>query len=113
MTRLFPALHEGHAPIHLHHAFEDALEAFEAWGLGLPEPAVDVEERQVPISAVFGRMRTCSDLLPQRTLDLALEVAGGRTSALSDDNATYAQAAIILRALCVERLRADAAFTGE
>ena len=109
MTRLFPALHEGHAPIHLHYAFEDALEAFEAWGLGVSEPAVEVEERQVPISAVFGRMRTCSDLLPQRTLDHVLEVVGGRTAALADDAATYAQAAVILRALCVERLRDDAA----
>lgn len=108
MTRLLPALHEGHAPIHLHYAFEDALEAFEDWGLGVSEPDVSFEGRRVLISSVFGRMRTCSDLMPQRTLDLVRDVVGARAAALGDE-ATYADAAFLLRALCVERLREEAA----
>lgn len=31
MTRVLPALHEGHASIYLHQAFADALDAYEAW----------------------------------------------------------------------------------
>lgn len=105
MTRILPALHEGHAPIHLHAAFEDALQAFEEWGLGIDEPVVAFEARDVPISSVFGRMRTCSDLLPQRMLDLVRDVAGRHAAALEDGRTSYAEAAFILRALCVERLR--------
>jgi hypothetical protein len=109
MTRLLPALHEGHAPIHLHYAFEDALEAFEIWVFGAEEPEVAFEGREVPISAVFGRMRTCSDLLPQRTLDLVCDVLADQADALRDNGETYAGAAFVLRALCIDRLRDKAA----
>lgn len=109
MTRLLPVLHEGHAPIQLHHAFEDAAEAFESWAFGTDEPRVAFEGGHVPISAVFGRMRTCSDLLPQRTLDLVRDVIGEEAHALRQEGETYAGAAFVLRALCVGRLRARAA----
>lgn len=106
MVRLLPALHEGHAPIQLHLAFEDALDAFETWGPNQPEPQVVFEEKPVAISAIFGRMRSCSDLLPQRLLDHACEASGIENRQLSDESATYAHAALLLRALCVERLKA-------
>lgn len=106
MTHLLPALHEGHAPIFLHQAFEDALEAFETWRLDDAEPFVDVEGRSVAISSVFGRMRTCSDILPIRLADLAVDVVG-RQADIDDSDLTYAQIAIVLRALCVERLKSD------
>jgi len=108
MTRLLPALHEGHAPIFLHRAFEDALEAFESWGLKETEPCVEVEGHRVAISSVFGRMRTCSDILPIRLVDFVAD-ATGREVDIGDGDLTYAQAAIVLRAMCVERLKADAA----
>ena len=109
MTRVLPALHEGHAPIQLHYAFEEALEAFEAWGPYSEEPEVAFEGASVPISAVFGRMRTCSDILPQRLLDLVRDVAGVPAATLSSEGTTYAEAAFLMRALCVERLRGKAA----
>lgn len=109
MTRLLPALHEGHAPINLHYAFDDAIEAFEAWTPGTPEPEVEFDGKNVPISSVFGRMRTCSDLLPQRTLDLACEVIGERPGAELSDDATYSAVAFVLRAMCVDRLARRAA----
>lgn len=104
MTRLLPALHEGHAPIQLHLAFDEAVEAFENWSLNNNEPQILFEDHLVPISAIFGRMRSCSDILPLRTLDLIKEVFGNRSHSW-DELETYADAAFVLRALCVERLR--------
>lgn len=106
MTRLLPPLHEGHAPIFLHQAFDDAVEAYEKWTLEMHEPMVELDGAYVPISAVFGRMRSCTDILPMRTLEATLAVVGDRSADIEDRQATYAQAAFVMRALCVERLRA-------
>lgn len=103
MTRLLPPLHEGHAPIFLHQAFDDALEAYQQWGLHMDEPAVLLEGRSVPISAVFGRMRSCTDLMPARILDEVRATAGDKAASLQADS--YAEAAFLMRALCVARLR--------
>jgi hypothetical protein len=107
MTQLLPPLHEGHAPMFLHLAFQDALEAFEGWRAGDVEPRVDCDGRPTAISAVFGRMRTCTDIMPVRILDDVLDLIGRATAAALDrPTATYAEAALILRAACVERLKA-------
>ncbi|GLS28337.1 hypothetical protein SAMN04488498_11596 [Mesorhizobium albiziae] len=105
MTRLLPALHEGHAPIYLHQAFADALDAYEGWERGMTEPLVELEGVSVPISSVFGRMRSCSDLLPVRILEDVAAVVPERLFAFGEEHLTYADAARVLRALCVERLR--------
>ena len=107
MTQLLPPLHEGHAPIFLHLAFQDALEAFESWKPGDPEPLVDCDGKPTAISAVFGRMRTCTDVMPIRVLDdVQALVEVPAVAALAGPAATYAEAALILRAHCVERLKA-------
>ncbi|MBX3566763.1 MAG: hypothetical protein KF914_01810 [Rhizobiaceae bacterium] len=105
MKRILPALHEGHAPVDLHNAFADALDAFDDWGLGAPEPAVEFGGDQVAISAVFGRMRTCDDILPER-LRLAVDdiVGPGALDTGASAPVRLADAALRLRALCVERL---------
>lgn len=105
MPTLLPPLYEGHAPIILHQAFHDALEAFEGWAVGAPEPSIHFEGSPVFISAVFGRMRTCTDILPIRTLDAVRDIVGASASELSEEQVTYAHASLLLRALCVERLR--------
>ncbi|RWQ69469.1 MAG: hypothetical protein EOS85_28765 [Mesorhizobium sp.] len=105
MTRLLPALHEGHAPIYLHQAFSDALDAYEGWEHGMGEPLIEFEGLAISISSVFGRMRSCSDLLPIRILEDVAAVIPGRHLASGEDQLTYADAARVLRALCVERLR--------
>lgn len=108
MQRLLPPLHDGHAPFILHMAFQDALDAFEDWAHIDPEPAVELDQVSVPISSVFGRMRTCTDILPQRTLDDVRAVIGASHRAmLPEDSVSYAAAAMVLRALCVERLKAQ------
>jgi hypothetical protein len=107
MTQLLPPLHEGHAPIFLHLAFQDALEAFESWKPGEQEPRVDCDGKPTAISAVFGRMRTCTDIMPIRVLDdVQALVHDPALAALEGTSATYAEAARILRAHCVERLKA-------
>jgi hypothetical protein len=107
MTQLLPPLHEGHAPIFLHLAFQDALEAFECWKPGEQEPRVDCDGKPTAISAVFGRMRTCTDIMPIRVLDeVQALVDDPGLAALEGTSATYAEAARILRAHCVERLKA-------
>ena len=106
MTRLLPKLHEGHAPIFLHQAFDDALEAFERWTHGAEEPEVDFEGAAVPISSIFGRMRSCTDILPARVLDALRAIVGPRADEIGQEPATYASAAFLLRALSIERLKA-------
>lgn len=108
-TRQLPALHEGHAPVMLHGAFDEALEAYQTWPLGTDEPHVEFEGRTVPISSVFGRMRRCTDILPWRIeADLAA-IVGSASTSNANGPATYADAAHILRALCVDKLRAAGA----
>lgn len=112
MTRTLPALHEGHAPYHLHQAFSEALDAFEDWLPGQPEPTVLVEGRNVPISAVFGRMRTCEDLVPSRVADVVFSIILVGSLPVSENLLTYAHVAAPLRAKCVDRFkRVAAAFT--
>jgi hypothetical protein len=106
MPALLPPLHEGHAPFILHQAFHDALDAYEDWALDAAEPFVEFDGKNVAVSAVFGRMRTCTDILPIRTLDAVRDVVGaGSAHELVSDQITYAHAALLLRALCVDRLR--------
>jgi hypothetical protein len=54
-------------------------------------------------------MRTCTDLLPVRILDDVRDALGERALDLVDGAVTYAEAAFLLRAICVERLRGKAA----
>ena len=107
MTRVLPPLHEGHAPIFLHQAFDDALDAYRRWGLHMDEPRVQLDGNAVPISAVFGRMRACTDLLPARILDDVRATAGLKAAGLYTNAAVYAEAAFLMRALCLARLRRE------
>lgn len=110
MTRVLPALHEGHASIYLHQAFADALDAYEAWGLNMDEPTVMFEEKDVPISSIFGRMRTCFDIVPERLRATVADIIGERASEINNGGqSTFAETAVVLRAMCVERLRDQAA----
>jgi hypothetical protein len=109
MRQLLPPLHEGHAPTFLHMAFQDALEAFETWRPSEDEPVVDCDGKPTAISAVFGRMRTCTDIMPIRVLDdVQALLDDPALAALEGPAATYAEAARVLRAHCVERLKAAA-----
>ena len=54
----------GHAPGDLRDAFCEAVDAYEDWKEGDPEPTVELRDKQVLISTVFGLLWNCSDTLP-------------------------------------------------
>jgi hypothetical protein len=105
MRDKLPVLFEGHAPVSLHQAFEAALAALETWSIGDDEPHVDLDSHALPISVVFGRMRSCTDLLPVR-LQNDVEAVTGQPLPPVDGAITYASAAQILRSMCIEQLKA-------
>lgn len=105
MHEKLPVLFEGHAPFALHEAFDAALSQFEAWNPGEVEPTVKLAGNDLPVSAVFGRMRTCDDLLPARLMDDFEAITGEKLA--HGDAATFAQAARFLRLLCVDKLKAQ------
>ena len=59
----------GHAPGDLREAFGDAIEAYELWNDGEPEPTVEVREKAVLISAVCGYLWNCGDIMPHMMVD--------------------------------------------
>lgn len=105
MREKLPVLFEGHAPTELHEAFDAALAAFEDWSHGDEEPAVAIIGVALPISVLFGRMRACTDVLPAR-VRADIEAVTGEDFATVSEPVTYADAARVLRTLCVEQLKA-------
>lgn len=69
MSSLLPPLHDGHAPIYLHHAFQDAVDAYEDWALETTEPSVQVNGKVTRISVIFRRLWNCTDMVPRHTLE--------------------------------------------
>jgi hypothetical protein len=109
-SRFLPPLHEGHAPIGLHLAFQDALESYEEWATDADEPRVQVDGRHLTISSIFCRMIDCTDLLPRRTLDtLFAVVLPADRAPLEGGRSTFAEGGRLLLALCYERRAAVAA----
>lgn len=103
MQKVLPELYEGHAPITVQNAFHDALEALEEWKEGNEEPLVPVDGFNVPISLIFARMSTCTDLLPLRTRDV-LETIIDKGSFRASGGSLYADGAKLVMPLCVELL---------
>jgi hypothetical protein len=54
----------GHAPGDLRDAFMEAVDAFQDWEDGQPEPTVDLRDMPTPISKIFGLCWNCTDTLP-------------------------------------------------
>ena len=105
MTRVVPALHDRHAPTTLQEAFYAALEAYDEWRLDEDEPSVRFEDRDVPISSIFGRMRASDDLVPEKVRLAYRDAAAPLADEADDSDLTYAQVAVRMRELSLERLR--------
>lgn len=78
MSSLLPPLHDGHAPIYLHHAFHEAVDACEDWPLDSAEPVVQVNGKITRISVVFRRLWNCTDTVPRDTLEALKEIVPPR-----------------------------------
>ncbi len=94
----------GHAPGDVRDAFLEALDAYEAWDDGEPEPTVDLRGRPVSLSTLCGLLWNCSDIMPgsarsQMVDMLPFGITEGHVT-------TYARAA---RALKSEMARVSAA----
>ena len=105
MNRVVPALHDRHAPTSLQEAFYEALEAYDDWALHAPEPSVRLEDKDIPVSSIFGRMRTSDDLVPEKVRLAFHAAAAPLNDGLDSRELTYAAVAIRMRELCLERLR--------
>ncbi|MFC4624559.1 hypothetical protein ACFO1V_04870 [Daeguia caeni] len=105
MPSLLPPLHDGHAPIYLHHAFQDALDAYEDWKLETAEPVVQVNGRTARISVIFRRLWNCTDMLPHNTMEALKDIvpSGLLRSIDWPEKATFAHAARAMRAALESR----------
>ena len=89
----------GHAPGDLRNAFLEAVEAFEVWEEGSPEPTVEVRDQPIRLSVLCGLLWNCSDIMPgldQRQLEGVLP-----SRYIGEDRSgtcfTYARAARAMR----------------
>lgn len=108
MSSLLPPLHDGHAPIYLHHAFQDAVDAYEDWALETAEPSVQVNGKVTRISVVFRRLWNCTDMVPRHTLEAlkAIVPTGIIHAEHWKETPTFAEAARIMR-VALEGARHD------
>jgi hypothetical protein len=94
-------LRHGHAPGHVRDMFLEAVEAYNAWEAGEPEPTVEYEigyvPRPIPISRACGLLWNCTDILPGTAFD-GLEWCG-----VSPKPRTYAAAARAMKREIEER----------
>ncbi len=103
MPKVLYDLHQGHAPITLHQAFQDATDTLEGDG-DAQEPAVFVEGCAVPVTAVFGALLECTDLMPFRTREsVNVVLAEAREGALIDSGDIYARGARLMLSYCRRR----------
>ncbi|MBP2234109.1 hypothetical protein J2Z31_000599 [Sinorhizobium kostiense] len=105
MTNFLPELYEGHAPITLQTLFRDALEAYEDWGEGMPEPIVSFEGKVLPISAVFEWMKPCTDIMPANMIGIVTDRLTKPWSGSGPlDKMTFSTAARVMSVLVRRRL---------
>lgn len=64
----------------------------------MDEPTVMFEEKEVPISSIFGRMRTCFDIVPERVRATVVDIIGERAWEINNGGqSTFAETAVVLR----------------
>ncbi|MDK1493529.1 hypothetical protein QN219_26365 [Sinorhizobium sp. 7-81] len=106
MTNFLPALYEGHAPITLQNLFREALEAYDDWDEGMPEPVVSYEGNVLPISDVFDWMKPCTDTMPANMIGIVTDRLSKPWSGRGPlDEMTFSTAARVMSVLVRRRLR--------
>ncbi|WP_377292080.1 hypothetical protein [Rhizobium sp. SG2393] len=102
-----PDLHDGHAPITLQQLFGEALDAFDDWEPGSSEPTVTHEGQIYPISAVFDRMRGCTDILPNNLVVILKERVTKPLTSEAYDQIPFSTAARVMGILVRRRRRSE------
>jgi hypothetical protein len=68
MTSTITKRYKGHFPGYLREAFVEAVEAYQLWELGEPEPTVEIytydQPVQMLVSEVFRKLWHCTDIMP-------------------------------------------------
>ena len=95
----------GHAPGDIRDAFLEAIEAYEAWEDGDPEPCVEVRGRPMRLSEVCGLLWNCSDTMP----GIDARHLEGMLRDLEASCGSYARAARALKHAIGQALTRDAA----
>lgn len=88
----------GHAPADMREAFRDAVDAYEAWQDGQPEPVVTYGDGEVAIGRVCGLLWNCTDTLPVLYVTAVAGLQRWTDNPLRQ-GASYAQAARIMKSL--------------
>src|SRR5262245_21907195 len=87
----------GHAPGHVRDAFIDALDQFEAWENGEPEPSIEIDGQALSLSEVCGLVWNCTDIMPAAVRNALKDLldAHGDARCFRGTYAAGARAAII------------------
>jgi hypothetical protein len=64
----------GHAPGDIRNAFVEAVDAWDAWKAGEPEPMLEVREQQLTIRQVCGLLWNCADCMPSHLYDQVFDL---------------------------------------
>ena len=91
----------GHAPGDVRDSFLQALEAYETWQYGEPEPLIELRGRKVTISHLCGLVWNCADVLPVSARNALTD--GIETDPFSPPIITYAQGARLLKESLADR----------
>ena len=102
-----PELHDGHAPITLQQLFGEALDAYDDWEPGSGEPTVTHDGQVYPISAVFERMRSCTDILPNNLVVIVKERVTKPLTNEAYDQIPFSTAARVMGILVRRRRRSE------
>lgn len=98
MPELLQELHQGHAPITLLHAFQDATDALDG---DAAEPMAFVDGRAVSVAAIFEALLGCTDLMPfhaRESVNAVLAMAGRGERV--ESGAPYARGAMLMLSHC-------------
>ena len=83
----------------LRQAFEEALDAYESWEAGEPEPTIHIQGSDMPISKLCGLLWNCSDTMPARLCTSMGDMASP-AEAWRGSGESFARGARLLRYLC-------------
>ena len=80
----YPANRDGRAPSDIRDAFLEAIDAYQNWKEGEPEPTVELRDQYMTVTQVCGLLWNCSDILPSRVFTRISNLACGNIAGAQD-----------------------------